>query len=259
MTGRAFAVISLAFLGLLAPGCNSVPAWQMRQAQLHNLHLYRQNQHMAARIGQSEQMAGQLAAEKQQLEGQLAIASQRLDNLNAERSALHDKYRNFLTGASNPLPGSATDRFRELAERYPEFEFDPETGVSKFNADLLFPLGSDEIRPDADGLLREFAKIMNEPDARQFNILISGHTDDLEIKRAGTKARHATNWELSVHRGTAVIHALKKFGLEESRMGVSGYSMYQPVAPNSNDANRQKNRRVEIYVLVPDARVASGQ
>ena len=39
-------------------------------------------------------------------------------------------------------------------------------------------------------------------------------------------------------------------------MGAAGYSMFQPVVPNSNDSARQKNRRVEIFVLAPDAVVA---
>jgi chemotaxis protein MotB len=39
-------------------------------------------------------------------------------------------------------------------------------------------------------------------------------------------------------------------------MGAAGYSMHQPIAPNGNDANRQKNRRVEIFVLAPDASIA---
>ena len=39
-------------------------------------------------------------------------------------------------------------------------------------------------------------------------------------------------------------------------MGVAGYSMFQPVAPNDSDESRQRNRRVEIYILAPDAQVA---
>ncbi len=31
--------------------------------------------------------------------------------------------------------------------------------------------------------------------------------------------------------------------------------MYQPVAQNTNDSSRTKNRRVEIFVLAPDAAV----
>lgn len=245
-------------LVLSTAGCNTVPDWQMRQANLRSMQMYRQNQSLSAQLGQAQQSASQLAAERAQLEHQLAIAGQRLDNLNAERTALHDRYRHLLTASSNPLSGATNDRFRDLAERYPEFEFDPETGVSKFNSDLLFALGSDTVRSDAHQLLKEFAGIMNSPDAQQFNILVVGHTDDIPIKRSGTAARHATNWELSVHRGTSVVHALAKFGIKENRMGVSGYSMYQPISPNTNDESRQKNRRVEIYVLAPDARVATG-
>ena len=245
-------------LVLTTAGCNSVPDYQMRQAQLRSMQMYRQNQSLSAQLGQAQQSAAQLAAERAQLQQQLAIAGQRLDNLNSERTALHDRYRHLLTASGNPLPGATNDRFRDLAERYPDFEFDPQTGVSKFNSDLLFALGSDTVRPDAQKLLKEFAAIMNSDEAQQFNILVVGHTDDIPIKKSGTAAKHASNWELSVHRGTSVVHALAKHGVKENRMGVSGYSMYQPISPNTNDENRQKNRRVEIYVLAPDARVATG-
>jgi chemotaxis protein MotB len=242
-----------ALTGLLfSNGCYVMSDTQMRMGQARAMQLSRNQQFLAGRVNQ-------LASEKAGMEHQLAIANQRLNNLLAERSDLHERYKHMLATSTNPLPGSATARFRELAERYPEFEFDPETGVSKFNADLLFALGSDEIRPEAQQILKEFAAIMNSPEAQQFNILVVGHTDDVPIKKANTKSRHDSNWELSAHRGTAVIKALAAHNLAEPRMGVAGYSMYQPVAPNSSDANRQKNRRVEIYVLAPDAAVVGGR
>ncbi|MBL8849467.1 MAG: OmpA family protein [Planctomycetaceae bacterium] len=251
MTVRS--LVSLAALTgfMLSSGCYVMSDTQMRMSQARSMQMSRNQQFLAGRVNQ-------LASEKAGMEQQLAIANQRLNNLNAERAALHDRYKHLLATSSNPLPGGATARFRELAERYPEFEFDPETGVSKFNTDLLFALGSDEIRPEAQDLLKEFASIMNSAEAQQFNILVTGHTDDVPIKKASTKAKHESNWELSAHRGTAVIHALAGHGMAENRMGVAGYSMYQPVAPNSNDSNRQKNRRVEIYVLAPDAAVVGG-
>jgi chemotaxis protein MotB len=257
MLMRAMTVCLTLFGLLLAGGCNVVPDWQLRQAQLRTMQMYRQNQSLGAQLSQSQQMAGQFAAEKSQLEQQLAIANQRVDNLNAERAALHDRYKHLLTGAQNPLPAPTNERFRALAERYPDFQFDPETGVSKFDNDLLFALGSDELRADAQDLLAEFANIMNSDEARPFKVLVVGHTDDVPIKRTSTMSKHPTNWELSVHRATAVVHALAKQGIAENRMGATGYSMYQPVAPNSNDFNRQKNRRVEIYILAADAPVAS--
>lgn len=253
---RSLNLILLSCALTASSGCNTVPQWHMRQAQLQTLHMYRQGQAAQAQLSQAQQSSGQLADENQQLQQQLAISNQRFDNLNAERAALHDRFQHLLTSARNPLPGSANDRFRDLAERYPDFEFDPETGVSKLNADLLFATGSDEIRPEASALLTEFVGIMNESDARQFNILVVGHTDDQPIVQTGTQQRHPTNWELSAHRATSVVKHLARQGMQEQRMGIAGYSMFQPVAPNVSDDTRQKNRRVEIYVLAPDAELA---
>lgn len=231
----------------------------LRRAQLRSLQLYRENQELA---GQAE-MAGQLAEQNSQLEQSLAaaqqnldVANQRLENLNAERAALNEKYSTLLTGLKNPLGGGTNRRFEELAKKYPEFEFDPVTGVSRFNGDLLFASGSDVVRPEGAELLREFANIMNDPDAKQFHILVVGHTDDQEIVKAVTKVKHESNWDLSAHRATAVVKSLSKIGLDEPRMGVAGYNKYQPVTANADDSGRQQNRRVEIYILAPDATVA---
>ena len=251
MTVRSLVMTATLMALLISSGCYAVSDTQMRMGQARAMQMSRNQQFLAGRVNQ-------LAAEKGGLEHQLAIANQRLNNLNSERAALHDRYKHLLASSTNPLPGGATARFRALAEQYPEFEFDPETGVSKLNTDLLFALGSDKIRKEAHHILAEFAEILNSPEAQQFNILVVGHTDDVPIKKANTKARHESNWELSAHRGTAVIHALSRHGLAEARMGVAGYAMYQPVAPNSDDHNRQKNRRVEIYVLAPDAAVVGG-
>ena len=232
---------------------------RLRQSQLQTLKLYRENQCLA---GQA-QMAGQLAMENGQLEQQLASAQQNLDvtnqrlaNLNAERAQLSEKYSNLLTGLKNPLSGGTNRRFEELSKKYPEFEFDPVTGVSRFNGDLLFESGSDVVRTDGSSLLREFAGIMNDPEAKQFHILVVGHTDDQDVVKPGTRAKHETNWELSAHRATAVVRNLAKIGLSEPRMGAAEYSKFQPVTANTNDTARQQNRRVEIYILAPDATVA---
>ena len=239
---------------------------QLRQSQLQSLKLYRENQQLAGQAGMVGQLAmekDQLAMANSQLEQQLASAQQSLDvtnqrlaNLNSERSQLSEKYASLLNGLKNPLSGGTNRRFEELSKKYPEFEFDPVTGVSRFNGDLLFPSGSDVMRTEGSALLSEFAGIMNDPDAKQFHILVVGHTDDQDVVKPGTRAQHETNWELSAHRATAVVRHLAKIGLSEPRMGVAGYSKFQPVTANANDTARQENRRVEIYILAPDATVA---
>ena len=53
-----------------------------------------------------------------------------------------------------------------------------------------------------------------------------------------------------------MVVSLAHNGINETRMGAAGYSMFQPVSDNKNEASRKKNRRVEIYLLAPDAQVA---
>ncbi|MEZ6046161.1 MAG: OmpA family protein [Planctomycetaceae bacterium] len=156
----------------------------------------------------------------------------------------------------NPLSDATSRRFQELAEKYKDFEFDPHTGVSKFHSDILFDSGSDRLKKDAMPLLSEFAAIMNDGDARNLNILVVGHTDDKNIVRSATKTHHPTNWHLSTNRANSVVLALSQGGVAETRMGAAGYSKYQPVMDNVDDGTRSKNRRVEIFVLAPDAIVA---
>ena len=156
----------------------------------------------------------------------------------------------------SPLSNETSKRFEELAKKYPNFEFDPATGVSKFHSDILFSSGSAKLKRSAEPLLKEFAAIMNVADAQRLNILIVGHTDDEPIGKPATRELHPTNGHLSTNRGHSVRMALGLAGVEDSRIGVAGYGPHQPVAANRDEESRQLNRRVEIFVLAPDALVA---
>jgi chemotaxis protein MotB len=222
-----------------------VPHQTYMQSQYRTMQLYRQNR--------------SLASERDSLRSRLEIANRRFDNLSSERSELQQRYLNVLNNAKNqksPLSQGTTRRLEELMAKYPQFEFDPQTGVSKFHSDILFNSGSADLNPKASPMLREFAAIMNDGDAKRLNILVVGHTDDKPIVKAGTKSRHPTNWHLSTDRADSVVLELSRAGIKEARMGAAGYSMFQPVVSNKDDASRRQNRRVEIYVLAPDAVVA---
>ena len=207
---------------------------------------------LVASIQQTEHLAAKLQAG-------LDIANRRLENLSGERGELQGKYIGLLRdvgSGDSPLSGAATARFEELAARYPDFDFDPLTGVSKFGPHVLFDSGKAELNPGAVPLLREFAQIMSSPEAKGLNILIVGHTDDERIAGPATRAKHPTNWHLSTNRANEVAVTLSAAGLQESRMGVAGYSKYQPIVRNRGDSERAMNRRVEIYVLAPEVKVA---
>ena len=52
-----------------------------------------------------------------------------------------------------------------------------------------------------------------------------------------------------------LVTAVKAAGLAEERMGVSGFGPSQPVSPNDTADARQRNRRVEIFVVGPETPV----
>lgn len=260
---RLAAVVSISALMF---GCHCGLKRDLRCSQRRAYEVYQQNQQLAGQLDAAQASAEQLAAERQALEQQLMatqesldIANKRVNNLTTERGKLHEKYEHLLTTlptADNPLGGSATNRFEDLARRYPNFNFDPKTGVSRFDGELLFSTGSDEVSSEGRKLLKEFAQIINSGDARQFNVLVVGHTDDQPIVRAGTRSRHPSNWDLSAHRATSVVKILSDFGVAEQRMGVAGYSKFQPAVANASDSGRKQNRRCEIFILAPDAPIA---
>ena len=91
--------------------------------------------------------------------------------------------------------------------------------------------GSDQVKPEAASALDALAKICSTQDAQAYQVLIVGHTDDMRISRPETRAKHPTNWHLSVHRAIAVMNILKK-GMPAHRLAVMGFGEFRPLAPN---------------------------
>lgn len=256
---KAARIVIACALGMLAfgqIGCNLVPRNQLWMSQHRSRQLWEQNKALAM---EREQLARTMGADNQRLTQQNSelqasrdALQRRVDNLLAERGNLKTR----LTGSS-PLSDSTTQQFSNLSKKYPGFEFDPQTGVSKFATDLLFDPGTADVNnPKMQQMLQDFAKILNNGDARQLNILVVGHTDKTRVVKENTKRRHPDNYYLSAHRAIAVRQALSQFGLADSRMGIAGYGPHQPVAKGSDAKSLSQNRRVEIYVLAPNASMA---
>lgn len=114
--------------------------------------------------------------------------------------------------------------------------------ISLYGA-VLFDLGKADIRPDAIPVLDRVAEAL----ARVPNyVSVEGSTDDLPIN----SLLFPTNWELSVRRATTVVrYFVERHGLEPRRFLAVGYGEYQPMFPNDSEANRARNRRVDIVLL----------
>jgi OOP family OmpA-OmpF porin len=71
--------------------------------------------------------------------------------------------------------------------------------------------------------------------------VIEGHTDNV-----GTPEH---NLDLSQRRAESVVNYLvEKFGIERSRLTAKGYGEARPVADNSTNEGKQKNRRIEAVI-----------
>ncbi|MEN6358112.1 MAG: OmpA family protein [Armatimonadota bacterium] len=111
---------------------------------------------------------------------------------------------------------------------------------------LLFKSGSATIRENAYPLLDKIAGTLTQTDNL---VQIEGHTCNLPTR----SSRYPSNWELSTARATNVLRYLvERKKLQSWRFAAAGYGDVRPVAMNDTDANRRKNRRVEIVILRPD-------
>jgi len=109
-------------------------------------------------------------------------------------------------------------------------------------SDLLFGLGESELSQDALHSLRKIGAVIRYS---PYMINVVGHTDNIPMRSRKFKS----NWELSVARASTVVRFLiKDLDMAPSQFVVSGFSSYRPLKPNTNAANRAKNRRVEIII-----------
>jgi len=117
--------------------------------------------------------------------------------------------------------------------------------VLSIPASITFASGKSELSADGRKALQKVATTLKReyPDA---NFSVEGHTDADPIKKSG----FASNRDLSVARAMAVLRFLvEDCGVADERCIVAGHGQYDPVAGNSKDAEKAKNRRVEIVVL----------
>ncbi len=147
-----------------------------------------------------------------------------------------------------PSPGSTPAEIEELRSFLEEEEISEEVtlrstelGIAiSIQSPILFDLGRANLKPRYLPLLDRIARMSKQAK----KIVIEGHADDLPINTP----EYPSNWELSAARALSVLHYFERHGVQPAKMRAVACGEYQPVAPNDTEANRRKNRRVEIYL-----------
>jgi chemotaxis protein MotB len=238
----------LAAVAVVAVGC-------MAQREADDLKtLYRNSQEQVVdlqeRLAEAESRIAALSGEAGSEADALANALAERDRL---RAALDDAEERLRNAGAVVLPPELDSALSQLAGANPQLmSYDAERGMVKLRSDLTFALGSADVSASAKSSLDSLAQIFKTPSATQYEVRVVGHTDNVPIKNVGTRAKHPTNWHLSVHRAISVMDVLAKAGVPSTRMSVAGYGEYQPVVPNAT-GGAEANRRVELFLVAMNA------
>lgn len=134
---------------------------------------------------------------------------------------------------------------RAIADRRVEVWRDRRGIVVSISEAGSFASGSADLSTEARELLTDLGRVLAQTDNQ---VRVEGHTDNTPIHNA----RFASNWELSTARATNVIAFLiETTHARPERFSASGYAEFHPRADNTTDANRRRNRRVDIVILDP--------
>lgn len=108
----------------------------------------------------------------------------------------------------------------------------------RLTLNVQFDTSMDTIREEYRDILVRFARVMkNHPGLK---VTIEGHTDNV--------GNAESNLELSRKRAESVKSFLVSEGIDASRIATMGYGQSRPVADNTSEQGRERNRRVEAEV-----------
>ena len=104
---------------------------------------------------------------------------------------------------------------------------------------INFETGKSAIKSESQNIVDELYQMMK--DNQVLKISIEGHTDNVGNK--------ASNQSLSENRASSLKAELVKKGISTDRINTVGFGQDKPVADNSTEDGKAKNRRVEIKKL----------
>ncbi|MGC8765079.1 MAG: OmpA family protein [Brevinematia bacterium] len=103
---------------------------------------------------------------------------------------------------------------------------------------IEFEFGKHEILPKSVPVLKRVAEILKK--FNEYEIEIHGHTDNI--------GNANYNLNLSRKRAESVYYFLIKEGIPARQMKTAGFGFKYPIADNSTEEGRRKNRRVEFIL-----------
>jgi chemotaxis protein MotB len=225
------------FAGIVLGGCVSTGTYDQKVAELSAC----QDDRMAMQNKVKSELDANFVAQKELEAG--------LQGMKAEYEACKKA-----TEEARQYGDKLKQREADLRDRLQKELTDKDVEISQLKGQLtvsvldkiLFKSGRADILPAGQAVLEKVARVLAQTDDM---IRVEGHTDNVPIS-ARLKEKYYSNWELSAARAASVVRyfQLGEHKIEPLRMEAVGFAEFRPLAPNDTDANKQRNRRVEIVL-----------
>ncbi|MDP2363992.1 MAG: OmpA family protein [Ignavibacteria bacterium] len=101
---------------------------------------------------------------------------------------------------------------------------------------INFDSGKSTINNESIPIVEQIIEMMKQ--AKDIKLSVEGHTD--------SDGSNESNLKLSDARAKAVVDAIVKGGIDGARLSSAGFGEEKPIADNSTDEGKAKNRRVEL-------------
>ena len=104
---------------------------------------------------------------------------------------------------------------------------------------INFDSGKSTIKNESLPIVDQIIEMMNQ--APDVQISVEGHTD--------SDGSNESNLKLSQARAKSVADAIVQGGIEQTRLSSKGFGEEKPIADNSTEEGKAKNRRVELVKM----------
>ena len=178
------------------------------------------------------------------------------EDSDAEEDAVGEMEEKELLDAAEEAQMEASQELAEkIQEALEEGEIENEVSLnytSQFvqltiQGSILFDSGKVDIKEDALPVVEKVGQILETYAGG--TIEIEGHTDNVPMSSGG---KYSNNDELSSGRALSVFNYLvENTNLDPAKLIHTGRGEYDPIADNSTDEGRARNRRVEIKIYNP--------
>lgn len=203
------------------------------------------SQALRASLNERDAEIGDLAAENHELREELARTRNDRDNL---RVALEEASARLTAQPEEAAASARTPRALEFDDLTAEgigAAWRGDAVVFTVPSAVTFASGRADLTSSGRKALKALAGRIQSEFSDDSRIFVEGHTDSDPIRKSG----HESNRDLSWARARAVHAFLVEQGrISDERFVVVGHGPHRPLKPNDTEANKARNRRVEVIV-----------